>query len=381
MLKLDLLKPLHNVYFSLGSNMGNRFECLQSAINALFEEVGTILKISSVYETPALGFDGEPFLNCAVLLQTDLKSSKILKKILEIEKRMGRSRNTSETYTSRPIDIDIIFIDDLVIASKSLTVPHPEMEKRKFVVQPLAELNSQLAHPISGKNIIKILAETEDNSVLQKQSKWLSNPIKDYDISKYTYIAIEGNIGAGKTSLASKIANDFNSKLILERFKDNAFLPKFYEDAVRYAFPLEMSFLADRYQQLVDDITQFDLFKESVIADYDVNKSLIFASITLPEEEYSLYKKLFQVMHKDLPKPDMYIYLHQNTTRLLQNIKKRGRKYEQSIQAEYLQKLNVSYLEFIKNQHSDTIKIIDISEMDFLKNRKDYLTILKEIVS
>ncbi|MBK5212068.1 MAG: 2-amino-4-hydroxy-6-hydroxymethyldihydropteridine diphosphokinase [Flavobacteriaceae bacterium] len=361
--------------------MGNRFENLQGAVAQLFQEVGSIVKISSVYETPALGFEGEPFLNCAVWLQTDLKPSKILKTILRIEKTLGRSRNASKTYTSRPIDIDIIFIDDLVLNSEKLTVPHPQMAKRKFVLQPLAELNSHLIHPVSHKNIIKLLAETTDESALQKQSKWLSNPMKDFNISEYNYIAIEGNIGAGKTSLAAKIAQDFNAKLILERFKDNPFLPKFYEDPARYAFPLEMSFLADRYQQLVDDITQFDLFKESVIADYDVNKSLIFASITLPEEEYSLYKKLFQVMHKDLPKPDVYVYLYQNTERLLENIKKRGRKYEQSIQAEYLQKLNAGYIEFIKNQHTDNIKIIDISEMEFLKKRADYLKILKQIIA
>lgn len=378
---MDSLQPSRNVYLSLGSNMGNRFEHLQNAVNALFEKVGSISKISSVYETPAMGFEGEPFLNCALWMQTDLKPSKILKTILEIEKTMGRKRNISKIYVSRPIDIDIIFIDDEIIESEKLIVPHPEIANRKFVLQPLAELDSQLIHPVSNKKIIKILAETEDKSPLQKQSKWLSNPMRDYGISQYNYIAIEGNIGAGKTSMATKMARDFNAKLILERFKDNPFLPKFYEDAARYAFPLEMSFLADRYQQLVDDITQFDLFKESVIADYDVNKSLIFASITLPEEEYALYKKLFQVMHKDVPKPDVYVYLYQNTERLLENIKKRGRKYEQSIQAEYLQKLNLGYLEFIKTQHSENIKIIDISEMDFLKNRADYLKILKEIIS
>lgn len=381
MLKLDSLKPFHNVYFSLGSNMGNRFENLQNAVGALFENVGSIVKISSIYETPAMGFEGEPFLNCAVWMQTELMPTKILQKILEIEKSLGRKRNATKNYASRPIDIDIIFIDDVVLNSEKLTVPHPEMEKRKFVLQPLAELNSQIIHPISQKNIIKLLSETTDESVLQKQSKWLSNPMKDFNISKYNYIAIEGNIGAGKTSLASKIANDFNSKLILERFKDNPFLPKFYEDSGRYAFPLEMSFLADRYQQLVDDIAQFDLFKECVIADYDINKSLIFAQITLPEVEFSLYKRLFGVMQKELPKPDLYVYLYQNTERLLENIKKRGRKYEQSIEASYLQNLNSGYLEFIKNQRSNNVKIIDISEMDFLQKREDYLKILKEITS
>lgn len=371
---------MYNVYLSLGSNIGNRFEYLQNAVNSLFEEVGSIVKISSVYETPAMGFEGEPFFNCAVWMGTDLKPSQILKTILEIEMKLGRKRNISKNYVSRPIDIDIIFIDDLVKESAKLTVPHPELEKRKFVLQPLAELNLQLIHPVSNKNIGQLLEETTDQSVLSKQSKWLVNPMKDYDISKFNYIAIEGNIGAGKTSLSVKIANDFNAKLILERFKDNPFLPKFYEDAARYAFPLEMSFLADRYQQLVDDITQFDLFKECVVADYDVNKSLIFAQITLTEVEFALYKRLFQVMHKELPKPDVYVFLYQNTERLLENIKKRGRKYEQSIEYSYLQKLNTGYLEFIKNQHSANIKIIDISEMDFLKNRKDYLKILKEIV-
>lgn len=361
--------------------MGNRFENLQNAVNFLFEEVGSIIRISPIYETPAMGFEGDPFLNCAVWIQTDLKPLKILKLVLDIEKKIGRKPSTSKHYTSRPIDIDIVFIDDLIIETEKLIVPHPEMEKRKFVLTPLADLNSQLIHPHSQKNIIELLAETQDESELQKKSKWLSNPMTDYPISQHNYIAIEGNIGAGKTSLATKISNDFNAKLILERFKDNPFLPKFYEDPERYAFPLEMSFLADRYQQLVDDITQFDLFKESVIADYDVNKSLIFASITLPEEEYGLYKKLFQVMHKEVPKPDVYIYLYQNTDRLLENIKKRGRKYEQSIEASYLQNLNDSYLEFIKNQHSENIKIIDISEMDFLKNRADYLKILREIVN
>lgn len=361
--------------------MGNRFENLQSAVNLLFDEIGSILRISPLYETPAMGFEGDPFLNCALWLQSDLNPSKILKLILEIEKKIGRKRNSLPGYASRPIDIDILFIDDLIIKSEKLILPHPEMEKRKFVLQPLFDLNPEIIHPISKEPILELLYKTDDKSELEKQRRPLHNPLEDYSIARYSYIAIEGNIGAGKTSLATKIANDFNAKLILERFKDNPFLPKFYEDAARYAFPLEMSFLADRYQQLVDDITQYDLFKELVIADYDVNKSLIFAGITLPEEEFSLYKKLFQVMHKELPKPNKYIYLYQNTERLLENIRKRGRKYEKSIQASYLQKLNAGYLEFIKNQHSDTIKIIDISEMDFLKNRADYLKILKLIIA
>lgn len=327
-----------------------------------------------------MGFEGDDFLNCAILVQSTLSPNKIMDAILSIEKKMGRQRKKGG-YTSRPIDIDILLVDAVIKESKKLTIPHPEMQNRKFVLQPLAEIAAQTDHPVFKKKIIKLLAETTDESHLGKQSKWLVNPKSDYDISAFNYIAIEGNIGAGKTSLATQIASDFNAKLILERFKDNPFLPKFYKDQQRYAFPLEMSFLADRYQQLLDDIKQFDLFKECVVADYDVYKSLIFAKVTLAEEEYTLYKKLFHLMHKELPKPDVYIYLYQNTERLLENIQKRGRKYEQSIEADYLKKINQGYLEFIKNQHDNRIKVLDISELDFVKNRKDYLTVLKQIVN
>ncbi|GAB5401587.1 MAG: 2-amino-4-hydroxy-6-hydroxymethyldihydropteridine diphosphokinase [Aureisphaera sp.] len=361
--------------------MGNRFEHLQAAVDGIFEEVGHIVKISSVYETPALGFDGSDFLNCVVWVRTSMRPKKLLDTILDIEKKIGRERKTEEGYASRPIDIDIISIEDEVKETKKLTLPHPHIQDRKFVLQPLAEVNGQWEHPVTKTKVIKLLANTKDESVLSKQSKWLRNPKKDFPVSQFNYLAIEGNIGAGKTSLAGMIAEDFNAKLILERFKDNAFLPKFYKDQSRYAFPLEMSFLADRYQQLLEDIKQFDLFKDSVVADYDAYKSLIFAKVTLAEEEYALYKKLFHLMHKELPNPDLYVYLYQNTDRLLENIKKRGRSYEKDIPATYLQEINEGYFEFIKGLPQERVRVIDISELDFVKNRKDYLSILRQIVS
>lgn len=359
--------------------MGNRFENLQNAINNIFLEIGNVLQISSVYVTPAFGFEGDAFLNCAILIESDLNPSSVLKKGLEIEINMGRSRGNSKVYSSRPIDIDIIFIDAQIIALEKLQVPHPEMQNRNFVLAPMMDLNSKFIHPVFKKEISQLFDESPDRSDLTKYSESLINPRSQFNIEQYNYIAIEGNIGAGKTSLVSKIANDFNAQPILERFKDNPFLPKFYKDPSRYAFSLEMSFLADRYQQLMDDIAQFDLFRDNVISDYDINKSLIFANITLTEEEFSLYKKLFQVMQKDFPKPDLYVYLFQNTDRLLQNIQQRGRKYEQSIEATYLEKVNAGYLEFIKNQHNDNIQIIDVSEIDFIRDRKDYIKILNQL--
>ena len=349
-------------------------------MDIIFEEIGDIVKISNVYETAAMGFDGDDFLNCVLWVRTLMSPAAVLKKALAIEKKMGRERKDGSGYTSRVIDIDLLFVDAIVQKTKTLVVPHPELANRRFVLQPMAEVNAQFKHPVSQKNMIRLLADTEDKSVCKKWSKWLRNPRKDYDFSKFNYIAIEGNIGAGKTSLTTQIASDFNAKLILERFKDNPFLPKFYENPVRYAFPLEMSFLADRYQQLLDGIAQFDLFKDCVVADYDAYKSLIFAKVTLADEEFNLYKKLFHLMHKDLASPDVYVYLYQNTERLLENIKNRGRSFEQDIEADYLQKINNGYFEFIKGLPKDKVKIIDISKKDFLKNRKDYLAILREIL-
>ncbi len=169
------------------------------------------------------------------------------------------------------------------------------------------------------------------------------------------------------------------SKTVLERFADNPFLPKFYEDQSRYAFPLEMSFLADRYQQIADDLAQFDLFKDFIVADYHIFKSLIFAKVTLTDDEYRLYRKLFEIIYKEMPKPDLYIYLYQNTERLLENIKMRGRSYEQEIPAEYLDKINRGYLDYIKTQTDLNVLTIDVSDRDFVKNQEDYIFILDEI--
>ena len=140
-----------------------------------------------------------------------------------------------------------------------------------------------------------------------------------------------------------------------------------------------MSFLADRYQQISDDLSQLDLFKDFIVSDYDVFKSLIFSKITLQPDEFKLYRKLFYLMYKDIAKPDLYVYLYQNTERLQANIKKRGRKYESEIADDYLEKINAGYLDFLKSQSDFNVKIIDISDKDFVKNRADYLWLLNEI--
>lgn len=366
-------------HIALGSNKGDKFKNLQDAVDAIHAQIGNIKLISKVYKSPAFGFESDEFLNCCLVLESYLEPQKVLDSLLDIETSLGRTRTKTNTYQARSIDLDIVFVEDEIINTKSLQVPHPEMEKRRFVLVPLNDLASKVKHPKFNKEVSVLLTECEDESVLEPIKIWLKNPSKNFNFSKYNYIAIEGNIGAGKTSLASKIAHDFNAKLILERFADNPFLPKFYEDANRYAFTLEMSFLADRYQQISDDLSQLDLFKDFVVSDYDVFKSLIFSKITLNGDEFNLYRKLFYLMYKDLRKPDLYLYLYQNTNQLQENIKKRGRDYEQNIADDYLEKINVGYLEFLKTKTSFNIKIIDISDKDFVENRTDYLWVLDAI--
>jgi 2-amino-4-hydroxy-6-hydroxymethyldihydropteridine diphosphokinase len=373
------MTPHKTVYIALGSNKGNKMQYLQSAVTLVFEEIGAIKKISKVYKTPALGFEGDDFYNACIKIETEFKVKTVLKKLQAIEFKLGRQIKTIKGYQSREIDLDILFYDDAIVEDKNLSLPHPEMHKRKFVLQPLSDIAQGVEHPVLKKTTEILLAECADESVIEPISIWLKNPKTSYSFGNYNYIAIEGNIGAGKTSLVHKIAQDFNAKLILERFADNPFLPKFYKEPERYAFTLEMSFLADRYQQISDDLSQLDLFKDFMVSDYDVYKSLIFSKITLPEDEFRLYRKLFYQVYKDIAKPDLYVYLYQNTERLQQNIKKRGRNYEKNIKDDYLEKINAGYLEFLRSQNELNVKIIDISNKDFVKHRKDYMWLLKAI--
>lgn len=195
----------------------------------------------------------------------------------------------------------------------------------------------------------------------------------------YNYIAIEGTIGAGKTSLAHMLSEDLNTRLILEQFEENDFLPKFYKDPDKYAFPLELSFLASRFQQLKTELSITDLFKNMIISDYFISKSLIFSKATLPEDEYNLYSKLFNIINLSLPGPDLIVYLYASVNRLKSNIILRGRSYEQNIENSYLQRIQDGYFEYLRKLNDMRILVVDTNKLDFVNNPKHYEWI-KEIM-
>jgi deoxyadenosine/deoxycytidine kinase len=189
---------------------------------------------------------------------------------------------------------------------------------------------------------------------------------------KYNFVTIEGCIGAGKTTLATKLAERFGGKLILEQFEDNPFLPQFYEDPERHAFPVELYFMAERFQHLKRLLSEADMFTSFTVADFLFQKSLIFANENLNENEAKLYRMLFDMINTTLPKPDIVLYLYAPVEKLLANIKRRGRDYEQNITAEYLENIQQAYLSYFKLQTGNRVVLLDIKDLNIADNEADF---------
>lgn len=197
----------------------------------------------------------------------------------------------------------------------------------------------------------------------------------------YNFIAIEGNIGAGKTTLCKMLSEEWNSRLVLEQFSDNPFLPQFYQDAERHAFSVELFFMTERHKQLQESFSQPDLFNPLTIADYFFIKTLLFAGQNLKENELQLFKRLFHVLNGTFPKPDLLVYLHRPVEVLLENIAKRGRAYEQDITAEYLITIQNAYFDYFRTELSVPILVLDLGDKDFTNTDDIYQEIKNKIIT
>ena len=365
------------VYLSLGSNLGDKINNLQTTLNLIDSKVGDVLLISSVYQTKAEGFVGEDFLNCCVSLRTSMEPKILIKELINIESQNGRLRSNRNIYESRSIDIDILFYEDKIINQHNLTIPHPRMNERNFVIKPLLDIAKSKIHPVLNRTISEIDLDLGDTEIIKINDDLVLPVIEK--LKSIKNIVIEGNIGVGKTCLSKKLSKDLNKELILEGYMDNPFLEKYYENPDRYALNVELTFLTDRCRQLSDFNNQISLFSSGLVSDYDIFKSLVFAGISLKEIEYNLFRKIFTYMTKDLFKSNLIIYLLQSTEQLLENIKKRGRGFEKKIDKKYLDKINQGYLNYLKNNSDLNIIYVDVSDLDFVESKTDYFELLYRV--
>lgn len=350
---------MKKVIIGLGSNIGDRADYLSRARGMISVEAGVIVQQSSVIETPSWGFDAPPFLNQVVAIMTDLSPIELLDVLQSIERKLGRTEKThfengQPVYHDRTIDLDILDYNGEVYEDERLVIPHPHNQDREFIVRLIGELSSQPGAPAP--------------------SQMATNYQKSTNIP-YNYIVVEGCIGAGKTTLSKMLAEEYNAELVLERFADNPFLPKFYKDPVHYAFPVEMTFLMDRYQQLKNLLSARDLFTDFVIGDYFIDKCIIFSKNNLLADEYNLYKNVFDTISSFLPKPDLILYLYNDTDHLLKNIAHRGRDYEQDITAEYLAGIQESYLSYFRQHANIPILLVETATLDFVHVPEDFIRI------
>ncbi len=368
----------HVAILHTGSNIGPREKLLQVALHCIAERAGTILKTSAVYRTAPWGVAGQPeFLNQAVMIETQLAPQDLLNTLLGIERYMGRERR--EKWGSRLIDIDILFYDNLVWNTPALQIPHPHLHERNFVLAPLAELAPDWLHPVLGKTAAQLLAESPD-SLEAVPFQPAENPaVRLPERLPYQFMVIEGNIGAGKTTLCYRLARDYGCRLILEQFADNPFLPYFYHQPERYAFPVELFFMTERHKQLQEELSTPSLFQQTVVADYFFVKTSLFAKNNLSEEEYRLFLRLFHVLNASFPKPELLVYLHRSVASLMDNIRHRGRSYEQDISEAYLAQIQQVYFEFFKTEHAFPILILDVEKADFQHDDLSYQRIVQAL--
>lgn len=200
------------------------------------------------------------------------------------------------------------------------------------------------------------------------------------NIPNGNYLVIEGNIGAGKTSLSKMLSEQLNARLILEEFSDNPFLPLFYKNPERYAFPVELFFMTERHKQLQELLLEGNLFQEYIVSDYIFSKTLLFAGQNLENEEFRLFQKLFHTLNASFPKPHLLVYIHRPVSQLLTNIKKRGRSYESDISSDYLQKIQAAYFDFFRMTEQELpILILELDDMDFIDESANYDLLLEQL--
>jgi len=328
----------HKVYVSFGSNKGNRLKNIIAALKEIEIQLGRIENISSLYESKSCGFVGRDFYNGCLILKTKYSLKTVLRILLKIESSLGRIRGDTGVYIDREIDLDILFFDSVVKKSKKITVPHPRINNRKFVLIPLCDLNSDFIHPKINKSIFEISSLLKNNSHVKKIK---TNNFYIPFWNKYSFISIEGNIGVGKTTLSKVFKNHFDIELLNENFKKNPYLKDFYLKPKFFSSKLENFFFQERINQINSHFKNNE--NKKTISDFWIGKSLVFSKTNLSK---GLLNKFMYVYNKEVQQikmPNIIIYLKQETKQLKNQIILRGRSFEKNISKKYLESISKEY--------------------------------------
>ncbi|MGC6422391.1 MAG: 2-amino-4-hydroxy-6-hydroxymethyldihydropteridine diphosphokinase [Flavobacteriaceae bacterium] len=357
-------------YIALGSNLGDRFTNLLQGMMRIEERLGPILQISRPYETAAWGFEGPAFINACLRLETTQPPQIVLKELQAIEKELGRKRSAPSVYHSRTLDLDLLFYGTQQIQTDFLELPHPRIQLRRFVLDPLVDVAAEWVHPTLGETMLSLQRNCQDRVTVQQLAyqKWLPDLFE-----KNKYLVVAGNIGSGKTSLLKKIASDYGCMPIYEQFDENPHLPQFYNDPSAFALDTENFFLHSRITQLNFSADQ------AHVSDFWLKKSLIFAQINLAGKEWKAFERSFPAKTKDVSQPDFLVYLDRPVPELQANIQKRGRPYEKSISDDYLKTISESYKEKLRHEHPFPVHVIDVSGMDFIAHPMRYIVLLRQL--
>lgn len=378
-------KRAARAFVGLGANLGVRAAQLQAAVHALAQSEGVEVRaLSPVYESEALTRDAAevqpPYLNAVAELRTALSPEALLALLHRLEAAAGRVRR--EPWAPRPLDLDLLLYDDLVREGAPPELPHPRMAERRFVLQPLADLAPERAVPGTGATVAELLARCPDQPALERMPFALSPgaPAPLALTENLRYVAVEGVIGAGKTSLARMLAEHLGARLVLEEFEENPFLPDFYRDPGRWAFQTQLAFLASRFRQQKGLLAR-DLFQQRTVSDYTFDKDRIFAHTTLEGDELQLYESLFTLMEPATATPDLVVYLRSSVERLMHNIAQRGRPYEANIERSYIAELAEAYDRYFRHYTRGPLLVVNSTAIDFVHDPADFERLLARIAS
>jgi deoxyguanosine kinase len=370
-------------FVALGSNLGDREGQMRRALEGLSTTAGVeVVQVSPVYENAAQTLDPDVcqpgFLNAVAEVRTVLAPETLLAALHAIEHAQGRERR--ERWSPRPIDLDLILYEDVHTPADAVpALPHPRLAERRFVLRPLADIAPDAVVPGFETTAAGLLARCPDPHSLERTTLTLMTEPNALPES-LRYLAVEGVIGAGKTSLARMLAARMEARLVLEEFDENPFLPHFYDDARRWAFHTQLAFLASRFRQQKDLLSP-DLFRQRTVSDYTFDKDRVFAHVTLEGDELSLYETVFTLMEPATATPDLIVYLRSSVDRLMHNIERRGRSYERDMQRQYIAEVAGAYDQYFLNYSRSPLLVVDSTAIDFVNHPGDFERLVGKIAS